>query len=54
LPFASQASAPLRIYTGAADAPRLLLVQLLWAIILWPIAHAIWNRSRERMLSFGG
>jgi ABC-2 type transport system permease protein len=56
LPFASQASTPLRIYTGTAGASALPLIaaQVVWVAILWPIAHGIWNRARERMVTFGG
>ncbi len=54
LPFASVASAPLRIYTGTSDALALMSLQLFWAIVLWPLAHWLWNRNRERLVSFGG
>ena len=54
LPFASQASAPLRLYTGTGDPLALLATQALWCIVLWPAAHGIWRRGREKMVSFGG
>lgn len=54
LPFASMASAPLRIYTGTGDALSLISLQLLWAMALWPFARWLWNRNRERLVSFGG
>lgn len=54
LPFASQASAPLRIYTGTGDALPLLATQALWCALLWPVAHRLWRLGRERMVSFGG
>jgi ABC-2 type transport system permease protein len=54
LPFASLASAPLRIYTGTGDASFLLLLQAAWAVILWPCAHFLWCRSRERIAAHGG
>lgn len=54
LPFAAMASAPLRIYTGTGDAARLLLGQAVWTIVLWPVAGWLWNRMRERMISYGG
>jgi ABC-2 type transport system permease protein len=54
LPFASTASAPLQIYVGMGDAPRLLALQLAWALALWPLAHWLWQRGRERMISYGG
>jgi ABC-2 type transport system permease protein len=54
LPFASVASAPLRIYTGAGDVVPLLALQLAWALVLWPFARWLWNRNRERLVAFGG
>ena len=54
LPFASTASAPLRIYTGTGDPRRLLLVQAGWAIVLWPLALWLWRANRERLASHGG
>jgi ABC-2 type transport system permease protein len=54
LPFASMAAAPLSIYTGIGDPPRLLLLQAAWALLLWPIAQAVWRSSREKLVSHGG
>jgi ABC-2 type transport system permease protein len=54
LPFASVASAPLRIYTGTGDAPRLLLVQAFWAVALWPLARWMWQANRQRLVTAGG
>jgi ABC-2 type transport system permease protein len=54
LPFASQASAPLRIYTGTGPAGRLIAAQCLWMIALWPMALWVWRATREKMVSFGG
>ncbi len=54
LPFASTASAPLRIYTGTGDAVRLLLVQVGWSILLWALARWLWQVSREKLVGFGG
>ncbi|HLK60088.1 MAG TPA: ABC-2 family transporter protein [Chthonomonadaceae bacterium] len=54
LPFASQASAPLRIYTGTGSAPALLAGQVAWSLLLWPAAGWIWRRNRERMVMYGG
>ena len=36
------------------DAPRLLAVQLLWCVLLWPLARTVWTANRERMVSHGG
>jgi ABC-type uncharacterized transport system permease subunit len=69
LPFASVASAPLRIYTGTASTAsaaaglslvwtdetlRLLALQCVWAAVLWPLASWFWNANRERVVSYGG
>lgn len=54
LPFASMASAPLRIYTGTEEPLRLLALQAGWALLLWPMAVVCWNGSRERIVSHGG
>ncbi len=54
LPFASTASAPLRIYTGTGDPGLLLVIQFCWALVLWPISHWLWESNREKLVSFGG
>lgn len=54
LPFASMASAPLRIYTGTGPVATLLLTQAAWCAILWPAAGALWRRYRERLVGYGG
>ena len=54
LPFASVASAPLRIYTGTGDAATLLGIQLFWAVALWPVANWLWRVNRQRLVTFGG
>jgi ABC-type uncharacterized transport system permease subunit len=54
LPFASMASAPLRIYTGTGDALQLLLIQGFWAIALWPLAQWLWRVNRQKLVAFGG
>jgi ABC-type uncharacterized transport system permease subunit len=54
LPFASMASAPLQIYVGVGDAPRLLLLQAGWSIILWPAALWLWRANREKLVGYGG
>ena len=38
LPFASQASAPLRIYTATGPPFPLIGLQCLWLVLLWPLA----------------
>jgi len=54
LPFASTASAVLKIYTGTGDSWLLIGVQLGWSIILWPLSHWLWESNREKLVSFGG
>lgn len=54
LPFASMASAPLQIYVGTGDARLLLARQLLWSLLLWPLAGWLWRVGRERMVAYGG
>ncbi len=54
LPFASMASAPLKIYTGTGDPLPLLLLQTGWAVVLWPLAQRLWNANREKLVGYGG
>jgi ABC-2 type transport system permease protein len=54
LPFASLASAPLRIYTGTGNPYTLIAVQAGWSLLLWPAARGLWRASRERLTAYGG
>jgi ABC-2 type transport system permease protein len=54
LPFASMASAPLRIYTETGDPLFLIGLQVGWSIILWPLANWLWRVNRERLVAYGG
>ena len=54
LPFASMASAPLKIYTGTGDPLWLLPVQAGWSIVLWPAALWLWRANREKLVAYGG
>jgi ABC-2 type transport system permease protein len=54
LPFASLASAPLRIYTGTGDPRLLLALQVAWAVVLWVLARRLWQHYREQLVSYGG
>ena len=54
LPFAAVASAPLRIFTGTGDPARLLLSQVVWSAVLWPLAGWLWTVQRERLVASGG
>ena len=53
-PYAAMASAPLRIYTGTGDPLPLLLGQLAWSIVLWPLGGWLWRAHRERLVGYGG
>lgn len=54
LPFASAASAPLRIYTATGDPLLLLTVQATWAVVLTLTVRTLWHRTRERLVMHGG
>jgi len=53
-PLGTLAGAPLALYTGLGDPAVLLPAQLLWNLILWPLAIYGFAASRERMVSYGG
>jgi ABC-2 type transport system permease protein len=54
LPFASMASAPLRLYTGTGDPHFLLPLQAGWAIVLAFVGHRVWQAQREGLVGYGG
>ncbi len=54
LPFGSLAGAPLSIYTGLAVPMPILMTQVFWNIVLWPLAILAFKKSEERMVSYGG
>jgi ABC-type uncharacterized transport system permease subunit len=54
LPFASAASAPLRIYTGTGDPLPLIALQAAWLVVLVVAVRAAWRASRERVALYGG
>ncbi|MBQ8555660.1 MAG: hypothetical protein IJ438_07290 [Clostridia bacterium] len=53
-PFGTLAGAPLGIYTGLAEPGTILIAQIGWNIVLWPLAIGCFHASRERMVSYGG
>ena len=53
LPFASMASAPLKIYTGTGNPLWLLPVQAGWSAVLWPLALWLWRANREKLVAYG-
>ena len=53
-PFGSLGGAFLSLYVGSADAKETIPVQVFWNIVIWFLAVMWFQRSRERMVSFGG
>lgn len=53
-PFGTLAGAPLSIYTGLAEPGILIVTQIIWNVILWPLAIYCFKASGERMVSYGG
>ena len=53
-PLGTLAGAPLSLYAGLAQPIDVLPVQLMWNLLLWPLILRWFNRSMERLVSFGG
>ena len=53
-PFGSLGGATLSLYVGTAEASSIIPVQLFWNVCMWSLAVIWFNKSRERMVSFGG
>ena len=53
-PFACLGGSPLSIYVGSADPGSVLLLQIIWNMILWPIALLVFKKSQEGIVSYGG
>lgn len=53
-PLGTLAGATLSIYTGLGDPSVLLPAQLLWTAILIPLSTHLFQKSSERMVSYGG
>ncbi len=53
-PFGTLAGAPLAIYTGLSEPGLLIVTQIVWNVILWPLALYCFRASGERMVSYGG
>lgn len=53
-PLGTLAGAPLSLYAGLADPGVILLAQVGWNVVLWPLAIHCFAASRERMVSYGG
>jgi ABC-2 type transport system permease protein len=54
LPFAAMAWAPLAIYTAAGNPLALIVSQIFWAAVLWPLGMWLWRSNREKLVSYGG
>lgn len=54
LPFGSLAGAPLAVFIGTGSPGTILVLQIFWNLLLWPLAIWAFARSRERMVSYGG
>lgn len=53
-PFAGLGGAPLSLFVGAGDVMETIALQLLWNLLLWPLAILFYRQSQERMVSYGG
>ena len=57
LPYAQLLDTPIRIYTGQyalAQAPRALLIQLAWLILLVTAGEWLWRQHQKRLIIQGG
>lgn len=53
-PFGSLGGAFLSLYVGSAEVLEIIPVQIFWNIVIWSGAVIWFQKSRERMVSFGG
>ena len=53
-PFGSLGGAFLALYVGSAEALEIIPVQLFWNVVIWSAATVWFQKSKERMVSFGG
>ena len=53
-PFGSLGGAPLSLFVGTASPAQIIITQLAWNIVLWPIAIIWFKKSKERQVSYGG
>jgi ABC-2 type transport system permease protein len=53
-PFGSLGGAPLSLYIGSAEPMQIIPVQIFWNVVLWTVTVVWFNKSRERMVSYGG
>ena len=53
-PLGTLAGGALAVYTGIGDTAMIIAMQIVWNIVLWPLACVCFRRSQERMVSYGG
>lgn len=53
-PFACLANSVLSIMVGTAAVGEVLILQVIWNLILWPLALVVYHKSEEGMVSYGG
>ena len=53
-PFASLGGAPLSVFAGSGDYCEIITLQIVWNLILWPLALLVFSLSQEGMVSYGG
>lgn len=57
LPYAQLLDGPIRLYTGEyalSEAPRILLVQAFWVVVLIIAGYGMWNANRKHIIVQGG
>ena len=57
LPYAQLLDAPIRLYTGTyavSEAPRILLMQAGWIIVLGAAGQMMWRANQKRIIIQGG
>jgi len=53
-PFGSLGGAPLSLFVGTTNPARIILTQVAWNLILWPVAIFYFAKSKEKQVSYGG
>jgi ABC-2 type transport system permease protein len=53
-PFGSLGGAPLSLFVGITSPARIIVMQVVWNIALWPIAILWFKKSKERQVGYGG
>jgi len=53
-PFASLGGSVLSVMVGSADTAKVLMLQVIWNLILWPLALFTFHKSQEGLVSYGG